>query len=83
MTTINISLPEAMTLFIQSQIAQGNYSTVSEYIEHLIAREQQKATKEKIEPMLLSGLDSGEPIIPTDDWWEKKRTEMLEKVAQV
>ena len=48
MTTLNISLPEAMTNFIQSQIAQGNYSTVSEYIQHLIAQEQRQITGAKI-----------------------------------
>lgn len=30
MTTINISLPESMRDFVNQQVAQGGYSTVSE-----------------------------------------------------
>jgi antitoxin ParD1/3/4 len=32
MTTINISLPEQMRLFVEEQVTAGGYSTTSEYI---------------------------------------------------
>lgn len=79
MTTLNISLPESMQTFIEEQIAKGGYSTASEYIRHLIQQDQKQASQMKLETMLLQGLDSGEPIEVTDEWWQNKRTELVER----
>jgi antitoxin ParD1/3/4 len=70
MSTLNISLTETIQSFVKQQVAQGGYSNVSEYILHLILQEQAKAAR--VEALLLEGLDSGEPIEVTDDWWEQK-----------
>lgn len=82
MTTLNISLPELMRDFISEQVATGGYSTASEYIRHLIRQELERVAKAKLETLLLEGLDSGEPIEITDEWWEQKRTELVEKVRK-
>lgn len=79
MPTLNISLPESMRAFIDEQIAKGGYSTVSEYIRHLIRQDQKQVAQMKLEAMLLEGLDIGEPIEVTDEWWENKRTELVER----
>lgn len=73
MTTLNISLPDSMRAFIDEQIAQGGYSTASEYIRDLIRQAQKQAAQEKLDNMLLEGLASGEPIEVTDEWWQKKQ----------
>ena len=82
MTTLNISLPESMREFIDQQIDQCGYSTASEYIRHLIRQDQEKAEKKQIEKLLLEGLNSGEPMEITDDWWSQKRTELMERLGQ-
>ena len=79
MTTLNISLPESMRTFIEEQIAKGSYSTASEYIYHLIQQDQKQSAQMKLEAMLLEGFDSGELIEVTDEWWENKRTEIVER----
>jgi antitoxin ParD1/3/4 len=80
MTTLNISLPETLQSFVEQQVAKGGYSNVSEYILHLILQEQAKAAR--VEALLLEGLDSGEPIEVTDDWWEQKRTQLMQGLQQ-
>ncbi len=80
MTTVNISLPETIQAFVEQQVAKGGYSNVSEYILHLILQEQAKAAR--VEALLLEGLDSGEPIEVTDDWWEQKRTQLVQGLQQ-
>jgi antitoxin ParD1/3/4 len=77
MTTLNISLPDAMRTFIDEEIAKGGYSTASEYIRDLIRQAQKKAEEKKLEITLLEGLDSGKPIEVTDEWWEQKRAQIL------
>ena len=82
MTTLNISLPESMREFIDRQIDSGGYSTASEYIRHLIRLDQEKVEKKQIEKLLLEGLNNGEPVEITDDWWSQKRIELMEKLNQ-
>jgi len=77
MTTLNISLPESLQEFIEQQVTKGGYSNTDEYIYHLIVQEQKRAEQQKLENMLIEGLDSGEPIQMTDDWWEKKLATFL------
>jgi len=40
MPTMNISLPENLKEFVESQVQSGNYSTVSEFMRELVRREQ-------------------------------------------
>ncbi|MEN0051582.1 MAG: type II toxin-antitoxin system ParD family antitoxin [Bacteroidota bacterium] len=82
MTTLNISLPESMREFIDRQIDSGGYSTASEYIRHLIRLDRERVEKKQIEKLLLEGLNSGEPVEITDDWWSQKRLELMEKLNQ-
>jgi antitoxin ParD1/3/4 len=82
MTTLNISLPDAMRTFIDEEIAKGGYSTASEYIRDLIRQAQKKAEEKKLEIMLLEGLDSGKPIEVTDEWWEQKRAQIMQSFPQ-
>lgn len=78
MTTLNISLPDSMRAFIDEQIAQGGYSTASEYIRDLIRQAQKRAAQEKLDSLLLEGLESGEPIEVTDEWWQEKQKRLIE-----
>ncbi|MBE9229105.1 type II toxin-antitoxin system ParD family antitoxin [Phormidium sp. LEGE 05292] len=78
MSALNISLPESIQAFIEQQVAKGNYGTVNDYIIHLICQEQAKIAR--VESLLLEGLDSGESIELTDEWWETKRSQLVQGV---
>jgi antitoxin ParD1/3/4 len=82
MTTVNISVPDSMRDFINEQVEKGGYSTTSEYIRQLIRQEVERVAKMRLETLLLEGLDSGEPIEINDDWWEQKRTQLLERLRK-
>jgi antitoxin ParD1/3/4 len=82
MTTVNISLPDSMRDFINEQVVKGGYSTTSEYIRHLIRQELERVAQVRLETLLLEGLDSGEPIEITDEWWEQKRSQLLERIRK-
>jgi antitoxin ParD1/3/4 len=71
-----------MRAFIDEEIAKGSYSTASEYIRDLIRQAQKKAEEKKLEIMLLEGLDSGKPIEVTDEWWEQKRAQIMQRFPQ-
>lgn len=78
MTTLNISLPDSMRAFIDEQIALGGYSTASEYIRDLIRQAQKQAARDKLDSLLLEGLQSGESIEVTDEWWQEKQERLTE-----
>jgi len=63
MQTMNISLPEPLKRFAESQIASGRYSSVSEYIRELIREDEKHRAESRIEALLLRGLES-----PASEW---------------
>ncbi len=82
MSTLNISLPQSMRAFIEQQIAQGGYSTASEYIRGLIRGDQKRVAEKRVEALLLEGLQSGEPVEISDQWWEQKKADLLRRLKQ-
>jgi antitoxin ParD1/3/4 len=41
------------------------------------------AQQNRVEALLLEGLDRGEAIVATDDWWEQKRNQLVEQFQQL
>lgn len=58
MQSMNISLPDHLKQFVDGQIAQGRYSSVSEYVRELIRADEKRKVEEQLEAKLLEGLNS-------------------------
>jgi antitoxin ParD1/3/4 len=82
METMNIALPEAMKHFVQDRVSEGGYSSVSEYVRELIRADQKRKVEERIDALLLEGLDSGTPIPVTPEYWEAKKRKLTERLAK-
>ena len=78
MTSMNVSLPEGLRLFV-SERAKGRFGSASEYVRELIREDQRRAAQEKLEAKLLEGLESGESLEVTPEYWERKRRELLQR----
>jgi len=79
MTSLNISLPSSLKDFVEAQVQSSGFSTPSEYIRNLVRDDQKRRAEERLEALLLEGLNSGEPIEITPEYWEKKRTQLMER----
>ena len=77
MTSLNISLPSSLKEFVEAQVHKSGFSTPSEYIRNLVRDDQKRRAEEKLEALLLKGLNSGKPIEITPEYWEKKRTQLI------
>lgn len=55
MTTMNISLPEALKAFVDQQVAQAGYESSDEYLRELIRRDQDRL---RLRELLLEGAAS-------------------------
>lgn len=76
MTSMNISLPDELKLYVEAQTKTG-YSTPSEYVRELIREDQKRRAQERLEQLLLEGLNSGERI-PTDvKFWAELKDEAI------
>ncbi len=63
MATINISLPDEMKAFIDSQVATGMYANVSDFVRDVIRHDQMKHDKlwQEIDIGLASGVSDLSP----------------------
>lgn len=79
MTSLNISLPQSLKDFVEDQVLSHGFSTPSEYVRALIRDEQKRRAAQRLETLLLEGLESGEPIEITPEFWERKRVELEQR----
>jgi antitoxin ParD1/3/4 len=63
MTTMNISLPEALKAFVDEQVSGRGYGTSSEYVRELIRHDQDR---QRLRGLLLDGASSP-PAGPADE----------------
>lgn len=79
MESMNISLPEPLKQFVDRQVAQGRYSSASEYVRELIRADEKRKVEEQLEAKLLEGLNGTESVLTAADW-KAIRSEALARV---
>lgn len=52
MTTMNISLPQELKTFVDSQVAEGDYTSSSEYVRDILRREKDR---QRVRKLILDG----------------------------
>ncbi len=68
MQTMNISLPDPLKQFVDSQVAAGHFSSASEYVRELIRADERRKAVNALEAALREGLDSPEAPMDPADW---------------
>ena len=82
MPTLNFSLPEDLKIWIDTQVATGGYGNTSEYLRELLRLDRKRKSEERLESLLLEGLESleaGKGIEITPEFWEKKRQDLIRR----
>lgn len=60
METIDIFLPNPMKAWVETQAEEGSYSGTSDYVQHLIRREQNRQQAlDRLQTAVTAGLESG------------------------
>lgn len=83
MQSMNISLPEPLKKFVDGQIAEGRYSSVSEYVRELIRADEKRRAEDRLEAMLLEGLNSAETELKPEDWADIRKEALARVKARV
>ena len=60
MTTMNVSIPDSMKLWVEQQASSGRYANASDYVRHLIRCDQERLAKiASIQALVTEGIESG------------------------
>lgn len=78
MSTMNISLPDALKSFVDEQVSQRGYGTSSEYVRELIRKDQDR---QQLRGLLLAGAASA-PAAPADDAYFEGLRSRVRKAAK-
>ena len=79
MTTMNISLPDALKEFVDAQVKNRGYSTSSEYVRDLIRNDQVRQAEQRLAALMLEGLESGPAVPVTEAYWNHKRDALKQR----
>ena len=77
MSTMNISLPDTLKSFVDSQVSEGDYGSSSEYMRNLLRKEQDRV---RLRRLLMEGMESELIEAPMDSrYFDKLRKRIAEK----
>lgn len=80
MQSMNISLPDPLKQFVDGQVAEGRYSSVSEYVRELIRADEKRKAESRLEALLLEGLE-GDAVELTKEDFADIRQEAMSRLA--
>ena len=70
MSTMNISLPDALKSFVDEQVASRGYGTSSEYVRELIRKDQDR---QRLRGLLLGGAASAATSPADREYFDRLR----------
>ena len=80
--SLTVVLNPAVVAFVQREAAANGGIDPSEFVNQVLAAAEKKRAKEILEKLLIEGLESGEPIPATAEYWEGKKRALDEYVEQ-
>ena len=82
MTTLYVNLPDTLKEFVETQVASGGYGSANDYILTLLREAQKRQAWDRVEALVVEGLNSGEPFAATKQHWEEKRQRLEERYPE-
>jgi len=81
MTSLNISLPEALKAYVENQVASGDWGTPSEYVRELIRQDKERRLAD-LEQQLLAAAKGPKISIPVTEIRKKGLVTALRERAR-
>ncbi len=75
MSTMTVSLPEALKSFVDQQVSARGYSSSSEYVRELIRKDQDR---QRLRGLLLEGASSSPAVTAGADYFGRLRDRVRE-----
>ena len=81
-TSMNVSLPETLKDYVQERVAEGTFSNPSDYVRALIREDMKRREEEKLDALLMEGINSGPAELMTAKDWADIRANLEEHIAK-
>jgi antitoxin ParD1/3/4 len=73
---IDIDIPDEVRAYVETQVMVGAYNSIGEYFLDLVQQDQKRKAQEKLETLLLEGIDCpGQEVTP--EYWQNLRSTVL------
>ena len=70
MAQMNVSLPDQLKGWAEQRVAEGRYSSTSDYVRDLVRRDEERAKVDRLKHLIQQGLES--PLGPmAEDVYER------------
>ena len=75
---LTVVLSPSIVAFVQREAAAHGGIDPSEFVNRVLAEAEKRRAQEILDGLLIEGLESGEPIPVTPEYWEGKRRSLDE-----
>jgi antitoxin ParD1/3/4 len=73
---IDIDIPDEVRVYVEAQVMAGAYGSIGEYFLDLVQQDQKRKAQDKLEALLLEGINSpGQEVTP--EYWLSLRSIVL------
>ncbi|HEU5116097.1 MAG TPA: hypothetical protein VFT74_05410 [Isosphaeraceae bacterium] len=79
MTTLNLSVPERLREFVESQAVRKGFPSPDAYVLSLIEKERQAEVQARVEALLIEGLNSGPATEVNEEFWTARHRRLNER----
>jgi len=79
MPDLHIVLSDDSQAFIRDQVAAGQFASPSDYVAALIESAKKQAIRDRVDALLIEGLESGPAVEVTPEYWREKKEEWSRK----
>ncbi|MDX1948219.1 MAG: hypothetical protein SFU86_22705 [Pirellulaceae bacterium] len=76
MVQIQLTLSEDASQFIHEQVSSGRYQSPSAFVADLVEQARIGIPSDRLAQLVREGLESGEGVEITDEWFERRREEV-------
>jgi antitoxin ParD1/3/4 len=82
MSSMNVSLPEAMRQWVDRVVATESFGTTNEYARSLIREDQKRRAKAELDAKLLDALESGPATQLSKSHWDQVRAQLRDRLKK-
>jgi antitoxin ParD1/3/4 len=77
---LSVPVSDELDEEIRKRMADGGFNSIAEYLRHAVREDLKHADQERLERLLLDGLESGDPEEVNEEWWAQRRQELEKRV---
>jgi antitoxin ParD1/3/4 len=81
-TVLTVTLPEPLGDYVRERAAQAAHGDPGDYVRALIAEDMRQREEERIDALLMEGINSGPAEPMTQEDWDYIRAELEEHSAK-